>query len=136
MLHHLTLQEQHSEEQFEVACNTPLQTMALGPVAIMLSPAAKRKAASEFIQATTGVFVPFSSDQSFRGVLKDGVLLCRMANALWDGIIAQVGYCWLAATAAALTIMAVVIAAAEVLHTAASSRSLSTHLTNRCRVLA
>lgn len=89
----LSLQEQHSEEQFEVACTTPLQTMAPGPVATALSPAAKRKAASEFVQATTGVFVPFSSDQSFRGALKDGVLLCRMVNTLWPGINAQVGYC-------------------------------------------
>ncbi|WIA16158.1 hypothetical protein OEZ85_012873 [Tetradesmus obliquus] len=83
------LKEQHSEEQFEVACTTPLQTMAPGPVATTLSPAAKRKAASEFVQATTGVFVPFSSDQSFRGALKDGVLLCRMVNTLWPGINAQ-----------------------------------------------
>jgi hypothetical protein len=90
ILPHPPLQEQYSEEQFEVACTTPLQTVAPGPVSVMLSPAAKRKTASEFIQATTGVFVQFSSDQLFRGALKDGVLLCRMANTVWHGAVAQV----------------------------------------------
>jgi hypothetical protein len=95
ILLHQPLQEQYSEEQFEVACTTPhhttpLQTVAPCPVSVMLSPAAKRKTASEFIQATTGVFVQFSSDQLFRGALKDGVLLCRMANTVWHGGIAQV----------------------------------------------
>jgi hypothetical protein len=94
LLSHLALQEQYSEELFEVACTTPLQTVAPGPVSVMLSPAAKRKTASEFIQATTGVFVQFSSDQLFRGALKDGVLLCRMANTVWHGAVAQVGWCW------------------------------------------
>eukprot|EP00775_Hariotina_reticulata_P005972 gene5972-6211_t len=43
---------------------------------------ARRKAASEVIQAATGVAVQFETDQAFRNSLKDGMLLCKMANAL------------------------------------------------------
>eukprot|EP00878_Enallax_costatus_P036852 GHUV01041424.1.p1 GENE.GHUV01041424.1~~GHUV01041424.1.p1 ORF type:complete len:530 (+),score=202.45 GHUV01041424.1:411-2000(+) len=49
----------------------------------VLSPAARRKAASNFLSQATGVFVPFASDQDFRGALKDGVLLCKVAVAVW-----------------------------------------------------
>jgi hypothetical protein len=52
--------------------------------------AAKRKAASEFLRSSTGVALPYATDQAFRAALKDGVLLCRLANALWPGIVAQV----------------------------------------------
>lgn len=45
----------------------------------------RRKAASEFVQAATGVFVPYASDAAFRAGLKDGVLLCRVANTVWGG---------------------------------------------------
>ncbi len=60
------------------------------PMTVLPSPAAKRKAASEFIKAATGVLVPFSTDQAFRGYLKDGILLCRMANTVWPGAVGQV----------------------------------------------
>eukprot|EP00879_Flechtneria_rotunda_P018099 GHRR01018977.1.p1 GENE.GHRR01018977.1~~GHRR01018977.1.p1 ORF type:complete len:641 (+),score=222.53 GHRR01018977.1:337-2259(+) len=42
-----------------------------------------RKAASDFLQATTGIFVPFSTDTAFRSALRDGVLLCRLASTVW-----------------------------------------------------
>ncbi|KAF8055758.1 KIN14F [Scenedesmus sp. PABB004] len=54
-----------------------------------LSPAAARRAASEFLRSTTGMLVPFASDADFRAALRDGVLLCRMASTVWGGAVAQ-----------------------------------------------
>eukprot|EP00878_Enallax_costatus_P036059 GHUV01040351.1.p1 GENE.GHUV01040351.1~~GHUV01040351.1.p1 ORF type:complete len:697 (+),score=225.05 GHUV01040351.1:411-2501(+) len=59
----------------------------------VLSPAARRKAASNFLSQATGVFVPFASDQDFRGALKDGVLLCKVAVAVWGDEQCQVRQC-------------------------------------------
>lgn len=55
--------------------------------------AAKRKAACEFIKASTGLAPPYATDQAFRAALKDGVLLCKLANTVWPGIVKQVSNC-------------------------------------------
>jgi hypothetical protein len=52
--------------------------------------AAKRKAASQFIRDCTGVSPPFATDQGFRAVLKDGVLLCKVINTVWPEAVKQV----------------------------------------------
>jgi hypothetical protein len=64
----------------------------LKPNQALPSLAAKRKAASGFIKAVTGQAIPFATDQSFRAALKDGVLLCKLANAVWPGTVKQVGF--------------------------------------------
>lgn len=66
--------------------NSPMR-----PNQALPSLAAKRKAACEFIRASTGMAPPYATDQAFRAALKDGVLLCKLANTVWPGIVQQVG---------------------------------------------
>ncbi|GMH44370.1 hypothetical protein BSKO_12304 [Bryopsis sp. KO-2023] len=50
----------------------------IGQVEVM----ARRKSVALWIEKLTGCPVPTSSDHSFRAVLKDGVLLCQVMNAI------------------------------------------------------
>lgn len=52
----------------------------------------KRKVAADYIQAAAGCAVPHNSDSSFRGALRDGVLLCQLINAAFPGAVQQVGW--------------------------------------------
>eukprot|EP00877_Chromochloris_zofingiensis_P005398 jgi/Chrzof1/1485/Cz10g09180.t1 len=51
---------------------------------------AKRKAAAEWVESLIGVALPYSSDRAFRAGLQDGVALCRLANAIWPGVIPKI----------------------------------------------
>jgi hypothetical protein len=53
--------------------------------------AAKRKAASQFVRECTGIAPPYATDQLFRAALKDGVLLCKVVNAVWPNAVKEVG---------------------------------------------
>lgn len=49
------------------------------------------QAAADYVRAATGVAVPASSERAFRGALRDGVLLCALANAAFPGAVHEVG---------------------------------------------
>ena len=51
----------------------------------------KRAVAAEFVSDVTGTEIPCASDLAFRQALHhDGLLLCKLANVVWPGIISQV----------------------------------------------
>jgi len=50
------------------------------------------KAASAYIQAVTGCEVPHADGGAFCAALRDGVLLCQLANAVAPGIVPQVRF--------------------------------------------
>ncbi len=59
----------------------------------------KRSVAAQWILQQTGKVVDTSSDQAFRAALRDGVVLCRLLNAVQAGIVPKVGEFKVVATA-------------------------------------
>ena len=53
----------------------------------------KRREAAAWVAALTGAALDATTDLAFRAGLMDGVALCRLANALWPGIIPKVCVC-------------------------------------------
>ena len=47
----------------------------------------RRKAAADWAEGLTGVALPVAADTTFRGALRDGILLCRILNTLRPGAI-------------------------------------------------
>lgn len=81
----ITFHVMQSLEHTEADCGDPGAVAESNRIAVMYSPAARRRAAAEFVQATTGHEVRHLTDYEFRERLKDGVLLCRMANTAFKG---------------------------------------------------
>ncbi len=56
--------------------------------------ATERRLAAEWVLEMTGLSVPYLTDHEFRSALKNGVVLCELANMLWPSSIPQVLQCF------------------------------------------
>jgi len=61
-----------------------------GAVAKQADTAARRRAAAEWVAGLTGDRLPVDTDLSFRRHLRDGVLLCKLINAVKPGTVTRI----------------------------------------------
>jgi hypothetical protein len=66
-----------------------------GAVAKQADTAARRRAAAEWVAGLTGDRLPVDTDLSFRRHLRDGVLLCKLINAVKPGTVTRVSALYL-----------------------------------------